>query len=250
MSIAFLGANSASTNGATSLAIPSFSAGAAVGDLFIVALGFEGRASGSGPWVQPWTGGDPSDVIGEGTDWKQILYQAPSATGCGLEVWAAVILGAGGGAPVTAKFTGSYAAVGVSLGFSGIYGSHILDGTVRIGTSDQWTGDDPEAPSVYAYTGEMLVALATEQMSSPGFGDPTPAGWVSRVDKARANTFGNVEVTAASRPVNSEGATGAIPWNATSAGGADKGATATLAIRPTPPASSTPLILVEYAVPT
>lgn len=249
MSIALLGSSSASTNGATSLSIPD--PGVVIGDLWVIALGFEGRAAGSGPWVQPWQSGDGTDVIGEHTHWQQVLYQAPSATGCGLEVWAAIIIGVGSG-PVTANFTASYAAAAASVGYSGIYGTDILDGgTVRASAKDQWTGDDPECPSVYAYQRELLLAVSAIQLQTPGYGDPTPSGWDTKVDKARNNTYGNVETVIAAKPVTLEGSTGVIPFNANSAGGSDKGATATLAIRPADAvlAATSPLIHLEYAVP-
>ncbi len=249
MSISYVGSSSSSTNGATSLSVPD--PGYSVGFLAVIAVGFEGQAAGSGPWVLPHQPGDPSTVVGEATDWKQILYQAPSATGNGLEVWAAVIIGAGGGS-VTVRFTGSYAAAATQVCYSGQYGTHILDGAVRAFAKRQWTGDDPEAPSVFAYEQELLLACGATQLQSPGYGDPTPVGWDTKVDKARANTFGNVETVIAGKSVTIEGNTGVIPWNANSSSGSDKGATATLAVRPaeTVAAATSPLIALEYAAAT
>ncbi len=251
MSIVYIGSTSASVDAAATIDI-DVPATSDVGDFLAIAVAFEGRASGSGPWVKPWETGDPSTVIGEATDWKQILYQAPSATGSGLEIWAAIIVGAGAtDEPTTVNFTGSYAAAAGMVSYSGAYGSHILDGAVRAFAKQQWTGDNPEAPSVYAYDRELLIACSALELDSPGYGDPTPDGWDTKVDKARADTFGNVELAMASKITVIEGATGAIPWAATSDTGSDKGATATLAVRPvtTAPAATSPLIAVEYAVP-
>lgn len=250
MSITYVASFTAqSATGATSVTMTT-PVGAAAGDLAILAVGFEGRAAGSGPWIDPSTATPINGVMGEGSGWTKLLHQAPSATGNGLEVWAALL----DPVPQTHQviFTGSYNAIAVESLYRGVYapGGLVTEGAVRLAEKQQWTGDDPECPDVYVYTGERVVAIAAQQLLSPGFGDPTPDGWTTRTDGKRASTFGNVEVAIADMFVTEEGPTGVIPFNANSASGSNKGATATLAIRPSPPASTSPLILVEYAVPT
>jgi len=225
--------------------------GAALHDLAVIVLGFEGRAAGSGPWVDPT--GDPfgiPSVIGVSAGWKRILYQPPSATGDGLEVWAGLL------DPVpqnhTVELLGSYTVNAIETLWRGVYGpsGDINDGAVRAATSQQWTGDDPECPSVFAYADELLIAVGAHHVTTPGFGVPTPPGWNLRQDVERNGSFANVSCVIADKIVTVDGDTGAIPFNATGVSGTVKGATATLAVRPTAsvPTETSPLIAVEFDV--
>ena len=232
-----------SATGATSVTMTT-PAAAGEFDLAILAAAFEGRGAGSGPWID---GSHGTGYVALSTGWQRVLYQAPSATGNGLEVWAALLTPV----PQThiVAFTGSYDAIVCEALYRGVYrpSGSIADGAIRTSEKQQWTGDDPECPSVFAYAGERVIAVAGQQLQSPGFGDPTPAGWLTRTDAARAATYGNVEVAIADKLITEDGPTGAIPFSAASASGSNKGATATLAVRPAPPASTAPLILVEFA---
>ncbi len=244
--IAFKEVSSIVSGTGTSIDMPR-PAGVTTGDLLIVVLGFEGVASGSGPWVVPGDGSD-TNIVSVPGGWKRVCYQSPSATGNGLEVWAAIH---GSGIHVVFPLTGSLPYSSQTASYTGEYETSmsIFDGAIRAATTAQWTGDDPEAPSVYVYSEEMVVAVGADQLASPGWGAPTPAGWTSRMDAARASSYGNVEITLADKPATVEGNTGTIPFSANSASGSNKGATATLAIRPTAAvvAATSPLIAIEYA---
>lgn len=220
-------------------------AGVSVGDLLIVILGFEGVAAGSGPWVVPGDGSD-SHVAGNPTGWKQICYQAPSATGCGLEVWAA-IHNSGTDAKFNLVSSLSYAACTVSYSGEYLGDGTIFAGAIRGAATAQVVGDDPAAPSIYGFANETIVAIGADLLHTPGWGTPTPAGWQNRLDTARSG-YGTVEITAADHQMTAEGDSGSIPWSALAAAPGDAGATATLSIRPTPPTATSPLIAVEFAV--
>lgn len=226
MTISFVGINSADTAGATTLAV-SAAPGQAVGDLIIAVCAFEGVASGSGPWVTD----DPTDV-GTAQGWKRVCYQAPSATGVGLEVWSA-IYSSGSGA--TFHFDTTRTCVISRGAWRGVYQptGQITDGAVRDSATAQVTGNNPNAPSIFAFQNELVIACGAHTLNSPGFGTPTPAGWTKRIDVARASTFGNAESTIADMTAAANGTTGLIPWSATTTS-SPKGATATLAIRPAP----------------
>lgn len=220
-------------------------------DLILAVFGFEDVTTG--PYIQY----DPTGAHGviEGTGWVRLLTVAPSATGCGLEVWAGF---RGTGSATAFLFTGTYDYVARGLQYRGEYnpgGVSYVDfvngnGTVRAYTTDQVTGDDPACPAVYAFVDELLIALAADQLTTPGFGTPTPPGWTSRVDSKRGGSFGNVEITAADRLVTVEGDTGAIAFDATADPSGAKGTTATLAIRPAAAlvATTAPYVSVEFPV--
>lgn len=247
MSITYESSSSASTTGSQSSLTVSFPAGAAAGDLFVLAIGLEGRASGSGPWVDPSGSGPGTGILGPGSGWTLIGYQAPSATGNGLEVWAAVY---GTGSNVEIDFTGSYAAVAAISCYRGVLDDTDENRVVRTSAFQQWTGDDPECPAVVAVRREITVACAAHQLTTPGYGNPTPSGWTTRVDAKRGGSYGNVEVCIADKLAVSDGDTGTIPFAATAASGSStKGATATLAVRPLAEvfAATSPLIAVEFA---
>ncbi len=238
MALAFQAASAAISGTATSGTITW--PGSPTDQLLIAVFGFEGVASGSGPWI---------DHIDDGLSlhgWKRVGYQAPSATGCGIEVWDLWDWDSG---PSTAfSFVSSLPYVARGLVYTGQYvdAEFAADG-VRASTTLQVTGDDANAPSVYAYDNEMLVVCAAQELQTPGWG--TPTGCTQRFDSARGGSYGNVEITAADKSV-SEGDTGLIPWDTVAETGSSKGATITLALRPVAAvvAATSPLIAVEYAV--
>jgi len=220
--------------------------GVAVGDLLIVILGFEGVAAGSGPWVVPGDGSDTT-VVGEAEGWKQVCYQAPAATGCGLEVWAAIHIS---GDHEKFNLVGSLSYVAETVSYTGAYDAltgTISDGAIRGATTEQVSGDSPNSPAIHAFENELLIVVGADTLASPGWGAPTPAGWSSRADVKRG-AYGTVEVTAADKPITVEADYGPIPFSAAASPSGADGATATLAVRPNPPAATSPLIAVEFAV--
>lgn len=234
--IAFQAASAAQSGNAASTTITW--PGGPAGQLLVAVFGFEGVAAGSGPWVV-----DSSTSGG----WQRLFAKAPSAAGCGLEVWQTFDWSSGLSTLFDFDTARNFVARG--LVYTGQYDTGDGTNPIRAWTARDWTGDDPEAPSVYAFENEMLIAVAAEQMQSPGFGTPTPAGWTERIDSSRGG-FGNVEITAADKPVTVEGESGVIPWSAAAATGASDGATGVFAIRPaatvTPLGATSPLIAVEF----
>lgn len=218
------------------------------GDLLVSVIGVEGVAGGSGPWIDANVGQLTTDYGGPFTGWKQVAMIAPSATGVGVEVWAALY---SSGTHVWWKFNANQSAVARMVTYTGAYSlsNQITDGAVRAAATNQWTGNNPQAPSIYAYLNEMLLAFAAEEMSSPGYGTPTPAGWTTRFDNARSG-YGTAEITVADFiPVTVEGASGVIPWSANGALSTSKGGAGVLAIRPTVvlPAATNPAIRMRWS---
>lgn len=241
MSIAF---DTAGTPNAGSSNTASLPRAGTLNDLIIAVIAFEGVTAGSGPWITPNTGQFTADYIGPSEGWKRCAWQAPSATGVGMEIWAAIngtLIGTS-----HAQLTSSLNWVTVQAYYSGIYEptDSITDGAVRAAVSAQVTGDDPAAPSVYAYVDELIVVCAGDTLSG-GFSAPT--GYTQRTDHARSGA-GTVEAAIADAPVTTEGDTGTIPFVGSASPSGAKGVTATLAIRPVPPGSSSPLIAVEFSV--
>lgn len=216
----------------------------------MVALAFEGVASGSGPYVDPSRAGIDPFIVGPASGWKLAATQAPSATGAGLEVWVAITNYFGPTMHSIWNFYAAQSAVAVSAAYRNAYGATITDGALRATAKDQWTGANPECPSVFAYARELVIACGAEILQSPGFGTPTPSGWTKRTEAARSSSYSNVSAVIADKLVTTDGDTGAIPFSAT-VSGSPKGATATLAVRPVDSvlAATSPLIHVEYAVP-
>lgn len=225
--------------------------GSPAGQLLLMVLGVEGASPGDGPWIVL----DDGNVFGglsSASGWRRVLSRAPSATGSGLEVWAVIWTS---GPSTVAWFGGAHLTfVAQGLVYTGEYdpGVPLTDdpSTVHSAASAAVSGDNPTAPSVYAFADELVIALAADQLQSPGYA--APAGWTDRFDSARGATFGNVEITAADKPITVEGDTGSIPWSATASPSGAKGATATLAIRAADAivAATSPLITIEYpAVP-
>lgn len=217
------------------------------GDMLIAAFGFEGVSAGAGPWIP-----DNSGFLAA-AGWARALFQGPSATGCGLEVWHTD--GWTTGATQTFAFDTTHSYVAQGFQYTGqLVGD--LSAVVRIAATAQTTGDNPQTPSIYTFQNEMVVAFASDQLTTPGYGTPTsPTGFTKRGDSARGSTFGNVEITAADKLTVVEGDTGAITWTAASASGSNKGATGVIAIRPPagtiPPATpgaTSPHIRIKFAV--
>lgn len=208
--------------------------GSTARQLLVMVLGIEGAAAGSGPYVSF----DPGHVFGgitAGSGWQRVLTQPPSAAGNGLEVWAAVWTSGPGTVPFWFGGT-NHAYVAQGLVYTGQLDPGgdplaVSQGIVRASTKQPWTGDNPECPSIHAFVGEHVIAVAADQLLTPGFGAPTPAGWSSRFDSARGSAYGNVEITAADKPAAVSGDTGAIPFAASAAASGTKGATATIAVR-------------------
>lgn len=249
MSIFFQGSTNADSGVATTTGILTWPA-SPVNQLALAILGVEGVASGSGPWIDP-NAGHPYDS--NATGWYRVLWRAPSATGNGLEVWASVH---GAGTTQFAFLSGvgtlSYVIRGLLYGGTFVAAGHTdpsSNGMISGSTSAQVTGNNPAAPSVFAFQNELVVAVAADQLQAPGYGTPTPPGWSApRFDSSRGGSFGNVEITGADTTVGVTGNTGTIPWAATAATGTTKGATATLALRPAsqPPAATTPVLRFSY----
>lgn len=238
MAIAFQAVSAAITGVSGSSGVITWP-GAPSNQQLIAVFGFESEAAGSGPYIND---------SGSSAGWRRIVSQAPSATGSGLEVWAGSPWTIG--ATTTFNFTGSYTYVGRGLVYTGEYFGVVNDAAgVRGGASAQVVGNNPAAPSIYAYVNEMLVACAADTLTA-GYGNPTPTGWsAARFDSARSGA-GTVEITAADFPVTVEGNSGTVPWTATASPGGAAGGTAILAIRPlaSAPSSTSPLISVTYSL--
>lgn len=202
-------------------------AGTAVGNLIIAVYSFENVTAGSGPWITPNTGAFNNNYIGPATGWLQLCQLDPIGTGFGLEVWGAVH---GNGTIQYAMFNGTYSAVTVTAAWSGEYAPNgsIFDGAVRVATTQQWTGNAPASPSVFAIGGELVIAVGADAMTAT-FGNPS--GYTDRIDTARAGA-GTAQATIADAVAGSTGNTGAIQFPNSAFTTTTQGAMATLAIRP------------------
>jgi hypothetical protein len=229
MAFAFIGNNHAATAGATSLDC-NRPAGIGVGNLVIAVYAFPGVAMGSGPWIVPNIGQLTSDFIGPAEDWLQVCWSAPSSTGVGIEVWAAIHES---GTHQNAQFATSQGCVTVCAGYSGEYNPSgaITPATVRLAPTAQVTGNRPAAPSVSANGGELIVACGADLMGGAAFG--APSGFTNRIDTAIGGA-GTGEATIADATVPTAGVTGPITFPNNAATAATLGTTATLAIVPAP----------------
>lgn len=249
MSFAFRAAGAATSfSAATSISVAR-PAGTATDDFLLLVVGVE--AVTSGPWVSP---NNTAGHISNANGWQQVFAQAPSASGAGLEVWAAVN---GGSGPVTVDLASSLTGESVMLGWTGEYFTTgtIFDGAVRSSATSQVSGANAAAPSLFAFQNELVIALAAQIVNSPGFGTPTPAGFTKRFDAARSSSYSNISVTVADLTQPANGTTGTIPW-VTTVTGTPKGATGTIAVVPlTVPGSpggsgssvsGNPVIVAEY----
>lgn len=233
MTIALQGTSAAvSSSGATSATITW--PGSPSGQMLVGIFGFE--AVTSGPWITGTNQGG----------WARSCYQAPSASGNGLEVWNTN--GWSSGATTQFNFTGTLAYVGIGRVYTGQYTG--AGNVLRAGTTAQVTGNNPAAPSIYAYINEMVVVCAASQLNSSGY-TAAPTGYADLSSAARGSAHGNVEIGTADQVATGEGNTGSLTFTATAAAGGTKGATATLVIRggPAVVAATSPLISIEYATP-
>lgn len=201
----------------------------ALGDLIVVVYAFQNVGSSSGPWSIPNTGQFSTAFIGPAEGWQQACWQAPSATGVGIEVWCAINGAAGSQVRKLALASSQQCQVALAT-YSGAYAPNgsIRDGAVRAATTAQVVGNQPAAPSIYAFANELVVAVAGDLMTGAGFG--TPAGYTNRIDAAGGGA-GNAEATVADAVAQLTGLTGLITFPNNAASGATAGTTATLAIR-------------------
>lgn len=197
-------------------------------------FGFEGVTSG--PWI--------SGTVQPG--WSRTCYVAPSASGNGLEVWNTQAWSSG--ATTQFNFSGTLSYVGIGRVYTGQYTG--AGNVIRGATTAQVTGNNPAAPSIYAYVNEMVIVCASSQLNSSGY-SAAPTGYADLSSAARGSTHGNVEIGTADRVAAVEGDTGALAFTATATSGAIKGTTATLVVRAGPAvvAATSPMISIEYATP-
>lgn len=238
MAIAYAGTTGASVGTGTSQAL--FWPGLPAGQLLIAFFAFEGVAAGSGPYIND---------TGSSAGWYRVCYQAPAANGgTGLEIWGS-FPGWSSGPGTTFNFTGTFTFVAQGA----VYTGQLNDNTtspIRASTTAQVTGNNPQAPAIFALVNELVIAIGAEAMSNPGFGTPTsPSGFTQRWDSNRAG-FGTAEQTIADKIAASSASVGPIVWTANGATGASPGATATLAIQPAaaPVGSGAPLIEITFPV--
>lgn len=236
MTIAFQAASAAQSSPSASSTTITWP-GAPPGQLLLAVFGFEGVAGGSGPYVAS------SSQAG----WERAFFQAPSGSGCGLEVWNVQFWSSG--PTTTFNFVSALPYVAQGLVYTGQFTG--AGDVIRASSSQAWTGNNPQAPAIFAFANEMLIAVAAEQMAGGGFGTPTLTGWTQRLDSARGGVSGNVEITAAESLQGFAGTVGPVPWAANAASPGDLGATGIFAIRGASalPTSSSPLIIGSYPVP-
>lgn len=229
MAFSFTGSTSASGAGVTSLDTNT-PGGVSVGSLMVAVYAFENVAAGSGPWIVPNISTAGNGVIGPASGWMQVAWQAPSAAGVGIEVWAAIY---GSGTHFTANFAVAQTAVVVGAGWNGEYNptSLITGGPPRVASTSQVSGSQPPAPSVNANAGELIVACGGDLMTAGKFG--TPSGFTNRVDVQRSGS-GTVDAAIADATALVAGATGPVTFPGTANPTSAKGATATLLFRPAP----------------
>lgn len=234
MAFSFIGSNNAAATGATEVDL-SVPAGVGAGQIIVGVYAFEGVAAGSGPWIVPNNGQLAADFIGPSKGWQQVCFQAPNATGVGIEVWAAIYTS---GTHQYAEFTTSQNAVAVCGAWSGEYNPNgqITGAPPRVSATAQVVGNQPAAPNVTANNGELVIACGGDLMTASKFG--TPSGFTNRVDVARSGA-GTVEATIADMATSAAGAVGPITFPNNAAASTTAGSTATLVIRPVPTVAGT-----------
>ena len=229
MAFSYVGNSSGAGTGVTSLTFNK-PTGVAAQQFIVAVFAFEGVAAGSGPWIIPNTGQLSNVMVGPAEDWLQVCWQGPSASGVGIEVWAAI---QESGTQQGATFTAAQNVVGVAAAWSGEYNptGNITPATVRLAPTQGVVGNAPAAPAVVANVGELIIACGGDTMSAGGFG--SPSGYTNRID-ARRSGAGTVEAALADATAQFAGNTGPITFpNAASASTA-YGSTATLVVRPVP----------------
>lgn len=251
MSIAFRAAGAAATYSAVTTVSVARPAGTAALDFLCITFAFESVAAGSGPYIVPNTGQFAANVIGPATGWLRAGWQAPAATGAALETWVAINGGAGS---VVANFVASSTGVAVMCGWTGAYYTTgtISDGALRVAAFQPWTGNQPQSPAVSAFIGELVLAVGSSLMQTPGFGTPTGNGnegsYTSRADVKRG-AFGTGETTQADALAILDGTTGAITFPGNASASNTPGAMGTLVVRAlgtTLAGSTQPFVLMEY----
>ncbi len=207
MSLSLFGVGSAAPFAAATGATVNTPIGLQQGDLLVVVFGFEQVGSGSGPWVS----GTPQ------AGWSRGMFQDPSATGSGLEVW------------VANWDTGIF----TNFNFNGTYDGIAREAAYRCGNAlpptfsdpqtQQQSGDNPAAPSTTTiHDGDEVLICAAYQLTAPGFG--TVAPYAQAFDNTRAG-FGTVEITLHNAPQAIKGASGGATWTATASPAGHDGAT-------------------------
>jgi len=208
--------------------------GSVAGDLQLACLGIENVAAGSGPWMTATNQG-----------WQRAWFQGPvGGNGAGHEVWVSWY-----GSGTTMDFTVSPSSNWVFRGAGwinaapaateqSVTGLNIRD-LVRPLSQGQ-TGSNPSSPTLYSYVDELVVALGSGTLTTPGWG--TPAGWTTVFDNARAAAFGNVEIKLQYVDIVTEG-NQVSNWTATASPAGARSTTGICAIRP--PDRRIPTRLVE-----
>ncbi len=218
MAVAFRsqGAAVGFTNAAS--AILQVGAGSVAGDVLLAGFAFEGVAAGSGPYIS----GTPQ------LGWFRLLFQAPSATGAGLEVWGAIL---GSGSQTTFNFSPNANGVGRMMSYQGSAGAvGNLQPAIESTATAQVTGDNPSCPSIDTLTDDvMAVSFAAMVLTAPGF--VWPAGHTEHWDNTRLGVFGTVEGSSGDKLLASPGTLGAVALTATASPAGAKGATATIGVR-------------------
>src|SRR5262245_61230786 len=171
--------------------------------MLVAVFAFEGVGSGTGPWVTT-TGGVALPAQG----WQTAFFQAPSASGVGIQVINTLTWSSS----QTTSFGFDTTRTFVGRGL--VYTGQFFDGTttpIRTTSSQQWTGNQPQTPTVTAFTDELLLAVAGQTLAAPGFGTPNPVGSTQRFDSFRT-AYGDAELTAADYQVAAGGTLGPFTW--------------------------------------
>lgn len=227
MAFAFVSSANGNVSGGTQV---DWTANFALGLFMCAVYAFDNVAPGSGPWITPNNGQFSTAFIGPSTGWQQAAWIAPASAGVGIEVWCAI--NGAAGSQVRSVALGAAQTCEVVVGsWSGAYAPNgsINDGAVRAVATRQPTGNAPAAPSIFAFAGELVIAVCGDRMTAAKFG--TPAGFTNRVDQA-IGAAGTVEATEADAVAAASGLTGAIPFPNAAASSGQAGGSATLAIRP------------------
>lgn len=202
---------------ATGLAVYN-PAPSATGNILSVALfGFLSVSSGSGPYIAY------GEIAGDQTAWTRALYQAPSATGSGLEVW---ITDRNVGSFTTFTYTGSFK----GFAWTAMFECAVDDPPLRMNAfaSAQHTGDDPVVPSVTTLNVDTELIAVGVQGCDAGF--TFPAGWTERIDYQHSNTPGVSRFFLGHKTQSSPGSSGTVTVTGTALSSTEKGATGMLAI--------------------
>lgn len=203
------------------------------GQMLLAIFCFEGQAAGSGPYI--------TSTVQSG--WGRSCYQAPSATGNAIEVWNTQSWSSG--PSTTFNFAGSVPFVGVGRVYTGQYTG--AGNVIRAGVTAQVTGNNPAAPSVFAFANEMVIACASSQLGAGGY-SAAPPGYSDLFDTIRGGVIGNVELGTADQLQGADVNTGSLVFTANAASGATRGTTATLVVRALgqTPVSTAPYVLLSF----